>query len=99
MKKAYQIKVTLISGRDQGKSHILMKRGYVADEGMQLFSDCYATERAAKAACTRLAEKNKINHELEALDRARREAQGKKSPDWWAYDLCEYEPIEVECFA
>lgn len=99
MKKAYQIKVTIMSGRDKGKSYILTKGGYVADENAQLFSDCYSMERAAKAACTRLAEKNKINHELETRDRARREAQGKKSPDWWVYDLCDYEPIEVECFA
>lgn len=96
--KAYQIKVTKLSGQHEGHSYILTKGGYVATEGSQHIDDCYLTERVAKMVCTKLRKSNIRDHEDEAYRRHYREAAGKQIPDWWIYDLEKYEPIEVECW-
>lgn len=96
--KAYQIKVTILTGPRQGVEYVLTKGGYGASEGAQHIDYCYKTKGKAIAVCKRLAEKNRISHETEAQNRSWTEAKGEKGRDWWIYDLEKYEPIEVECF-
>ena len=47
--KAYQVKVTQLTGRDAGHTYILTKGGYIAHhERPQSDYECYLTERTAK---------------------------------------------------
>lgn len=96
--KAYQIKVTYLSGRNVGKSYVLTKSGYVAHDGIQSEYYCYTSLRAAKSMCTRYTKKNKECFDDETIELERRIAKGLSVRDWRIHELCKYEPIEVECY-
>ena len=97
--KAYQIKVTQLTGRDAGHTYILTKGGYIAHhERPQSDYECYLTERTAKMVCTKYAKANERDNKDEAWIRDRREKEGAKNHELWIYPLCKYEPVEVECY-
>ena len=63
---AYQIKVTKLTGAHKGESFIMAKGGFVVDEGTpQPGWMCYGSLKLAKAACTRLSKRNRLDYEAE----------------------------------
>lgn len=88
--KAYVIKSTYLEGKHEGRSHILIKGGYVSDEKTKHhIDDCYGTLAQAKAVCTKYKKNNEIERNIER--------KTKRTSDY-IYNLESFEPIEVEAF-
>lgn len=95
--KAYIIKKTYTERIHSGKSHLLFKDGYVADDCAIFWADrCYKTLKGARIACTKLFENNELNRRIERQDEAFRVSQGKAPKEWYIYESETFEPYEVE---
>ena len=93
----YIIKTTYLEGEHEGKVHYLNKGGYVVDDRLDnIWQDESYTLSACKAACTKKANNNKVDRDIELRTRERRLAQGKTVESWRIHYLEKYEPFAIE---
>lgn len=92
----YVVKVTYLEGNHKGESYFLNKGGFVIPNLEYVWQDSSYTERACKAACTRLKKNNDLNRRLELQDRARMIENGRAVSPYMIYWLASYEPFAIE---
>ena len=95
--KGYIIKVTYLTGPQEGKSYFLQKGGFVTyDPDNQWSHNCYKTENICKSICRQLGSNNIINHTVEEKTRELQIQNGRNVSDSMIYELEYYEPYFVK---